>query len=139
MTDLGRVADGDQALVDHAPADHGPSGIDLSREWAALTLRERRFLLATPRQIPADAGVISYNAGERGGGSAFAGFARRQSWLFQRIANCYGTAFQYRLSRNGLLAADAASGIEAGTGDTLAARPEGQEPVPTGDAQGDPV
>ncbi len=85
----------------------GPSGFDPAREWAGFSPLERKYLLATPAMIPADAGIIAHRAGDSSSGNRFAGFARRQAWLFQRLANCYGSAFTYRLSQDGaaLLAA----------------------------------
>lgn len=80
---------------------------DPAREIASLSQQERRYILCTPLQQPTDAGVISYRAGDLRGGHRFAGFARRQAWLFQRLANCCGTAFSYRLSQDGAVIAQA--------------------------------
>jgi len=79
----------------------GPVGFDPAREAAILSERERRYLLATPLQQPADAGIIAHRAGDKDGGHRFAGFARRNPWLFQRLPNSYGTALDYRLSADG--------------------------------------
>lgn len=84
-----------------------------ARIAATLTAEERRYLIHTPRQFPLDAGIIAYYAGYSGGGGLFAGFARRKSRLFQRLPNCYGTAFDYRLTPDGCAVADAAREIEA--------------------------
>lgn len=47
--DLGRVADGEQALVNHARSGHGPSGFDPSRvERLALNLRSYAHARGAP-------------------------------------------------------------------------------------------
>lgn len=71
---------------------------DVAKIAASLTEAGRRYVMATPLQMPSDAGVIAYRAGDLTGGGAFAGFVRKLPSLFTRLVNGYGTAFQYRLS-----------------------------------------
>lgn len=72
-----------------------------------LSEGERAWVLSTPLQEPSDAGVIAHRAAALRGyqvssGNLFAAFARRNLDLFQRLPNCYGTAYAYRLTPLGL-------------------------------------
>jgi hypothetical protein len=111
-----RTQDRSLGGLESMPDTLGPSGFDPAREAAALTPQERKYLLCTPLQQPKDAGLIAHGAGESGAGHRFAGFARRQAWLFQRLSNSYGTAFTYRLSEDGVAVMHAAIAMEARQG-----------------------
>lgn len=104
--------------TDQAPAGLHPSGFDPSRIVAGLSRQERLYVLHTPRQFPLDAGIIAHRSGWKYSGCAFARFVKRFPQLFQRIPNCYGTAFDYRLTAEGAAVADAIA-TEAGTAETV--------------------
>lgn len=74
---------------------------------AGLPASARAYVLATPALAPADAGWIAYHAGDRLGGGRFASFAKHNPQLFQRLRNCYDSAFVYRLTSLGLAVRDA--------------------------------
>lgn len=84
-----------------------PVTFNPEREAAAMDELDRRFLVAVPRQIPAEAHWIAGRAGDPNGSRRFSGFARRNAWMLQRLPSEYGPSWAYRLSADGALIADA--------------------------------